>query len=72
MIHGDLTSCARRLSSIHISNPRLNGIFGQHAGRRASHAKGTCAAGEFKPTGEAARLSKVPHFAGAAVPVTMP
>lgn len=49
----------------------LNGIFGQHAGKRASHAKGICAAGEFRPSGEAAQLSKAPHFAGAAVPVTI-
>ena len=49
----------------------LNGIFGQHAGKRASHAKGICAAGEFRPTGEGAQLSKAPLFAGAAVPVTI-
>lgn len=49
----------------------LNGIFGQHAGKRASHAKGICAAGEFRPSGEATQLSKAPHFAGAAVPVTI-
>jgi catalase len=49
----------------------LNGIFGQHAGKRASHAKGICAAGEFQPTGEAGQLSKAPHFTGAAVPVTI-
>ncbi len=49
----------------------LNGVFGQHAGKRASHAKGICAAGEFRPTGEAAQLSKAPHFAGEAVQVTI-
>lgn len=27
----------------------LNGTFGKHAGKRASHAKGFCAAGEFVP-----------------------
>jgi len=49
----------------------LNGIFGQHAGKRAAHAKGTCAAGAFQATSDAPQLSKAPHFAGASVPVTI-
>lgn len=49
----------------------LNGIFGQHAGQRASHAKGVCAAGEFRAGAEAQRLSKAVLFDGEPVPVTV-
>ncbi|MGQ0657773.1 MAG: catalase family peroxidase [Chromatiales bacterium] len=49
----------------------LNGIFGQHAGKRASHAKGVCAAGTFQATSDAAQLSKAPHFAGESVPAVI-
>src|SRR4051812_17615423 len=31
----------------------LNGVFGAHAGKRASHAKGFCATGEFLPSAQA-------------------
>lgn len=40
----------------------LNKIFGAHEKTRASHAKGICVKGEFKPTAEAATLSKAPQF----------
>ncbi|MCC5793285.1 MAG: catalase family peroxidase [Chromatiales bacterium] len=40
----------------------LNGIFGQHAGQRASHAKGICAAGEFRATEQAPELSRAELF----------
>ncbi|WP_394777897.1 catalase family peroxidase [Undibacterium sp.] len=34
----------------------LNGVFGKHAGARASHAKGFCARGEFTPNKDIARF----------------
>jgi catalase len=49
----------------------LNDIFGRHPGVRASHAKGVCAAGEFRAGPEAAALSRAPHFQGGTVPVTI-
>jgi catalase len=41
----------------------LNAIFGKHPHMRAAHAKGICVKGDFKPTAEAAGLSKSPQFA---------
>lgn len=41
----------------------LNAIFGAHAGKRAAHTTGICLKGDFKPTADAAKLSKAPHFA---------
>lgn len=35
----------------------LNGTFGSHAGKRASHAKGFCAVGEFVPAKAAAEFA---------------
>lgn len=50
----------------------LNGIFGQHEGKRGSHAKGICALGEYRPTSDAAQLSIAPHFNNnGPVPVTI-
>lgn len=46
----------------------LNGVFGQHAKTRASHAKGLCVRGSFTPSADAPALSKVP-FLAAPVPV---
>ncbi|MGQ0457742.1 MAG: catalase family peroxidase [Hyphomicrobium sp.] len=46
----------------------LNGVFGNHAHTRGSHAKGQCVKGAFTPTPEAAGLSKAPMFA-ATVPI---
>lgn len=40
----------------------LNAVFGKH-GARASHAKGVCVRGEFRPTAEAVALSKAAPFA---------
>ncbi len=41
----------------------LNGLSGgPHAGMRANHAKGVMATGSFKPSAEAASISKAPHF----------
>jgi catalase len=48
----------------------LNKAFGVHPGFRANHAKGIVVEGSFKPSPEAAALSKASLFAGAAIPVT--
>lgn len=40
----------------------LNNTFGKHAGKRASHAKGFCALGEFTPDAKAAAFSDSPLF----------
>jgi catalase len=42
----------------------LNASYGSHPGHRAAHAKGVLCAAVFTPTGEAAALSRAPHFAG--------
>ncbi|MDX2203947.1 MAG: catalase family peroxidase [Hyphomicrobiaceae bacterium] len=47
----------------------LEGTFGVHPGQRRNHIKGTCAAGEFVGTAEAAAISRSALFAGAPVPV---
>lgn len=47
----------------------IEGVFGVTPGERRNHIKGTCAAGEFVGTREAARLSKSPLFSGKPVPV---
>jgi len=47
----------------------LNGTFGKHAGKRASHAKGFCAAGEFTPAAGAAGFADSPLFHAAAMPM---
>lgn len=47
----------------------FEGTFGVHPGQRRNHIKGTCAAGEFVGTSEAAALSRSPVFSGKAIPV---
>lgn len=47
----------------------IEGVFGVTPGERRNHIKGTCAAGEFVGTREAARLSKSPLFSGKPVSV---
>src|SRR5262249_28325887 len=47
----------------------FEGTFGVHAGQRRNHIKGTCAAGEFTGTSEAAALSRSPIFSGKSIPV---
>jgi catalase len=47
----------------------FEGDFGVHAGQRRNHAKGTCAAGEFVGTREAASLSRSALFSGNTIPV---
>jgi catalase len=48
----------------------LNKADGAYPGYRANHAKGLVAEGNFKPTPEAAMLSKASLFKGAAIPAT--
>ena len=49
----------------------LNAVFGKHDGMRAAHTNGICVKGSFKPTPDAASLSKAPHFSGSGpFPVT--
>lgn len=47
----------------------IEGAFGVTPGERRNHIKGTCAAGEFVGTKEAAKLSRSPLFSGQPVPV---
>jgi catalase len=49
----------------------LNNTFGKHAGKRASHAKGFCATGEFTPSPEAAQLVDGPLFQAGALAATL-
>ena len=49
----------------------LNGTFGSHAGMRASHAKGFCAAGEFQPTKSARDFVDGPLFGQKSVPANV-
>jgi len=47
----------------------MESTFGLHPGQRRNHIKGTCAAGEFVGTAEAATLSRSPVFSGKPIPV---
>ncbi len=49
----------------------LNRVYGVHAGFRANHAKGIVAEGTFKPSADAAKLSKAELFSASSVPVTV-
>jgi catalase len=46
----------------------LGDTFGAHPGQRKNHTKGTCAAGDFVATAEAAHLSRSQLFSGLRVP----
>lgn len=46
-------------------------VFGRHPGFRALHAKGIVCTAVFRPTPEAAALSRAAHFAGPEVPATV-
>jgi catalase len=60
-------------ASTEITAPQMidafEGTFGVHPGQRRNHIKGTCAAGEFVGTTEAAALSRSALFSGKNVPV---
>lgn len=49
----------------------MNKNFGYHKGFRANHAKGVVATGTFKPSAEAALLTKSPLYSGAISKVTV-
>jgi catalase len=49
----------------------LRGLFGEHPGYRAAHAKGICCAGTFTATPAAAGLTRAAHMQGDAVPITV-
>jgi catalase len=49
----------------------FNALFGEHAGMRAVHAKGTCCAATFTATPEAAALTRAPHMQGTAIRTTV-
>ena len=50
---------------------QFEAIFGMHPGFRPAHAKGILLSGTFTPAIGAKGLSKAPHLAGAATPVTV-
>jgi catalase len=47
----------------------FEGTFGVHPGQRRNHIKGTCAAGEFLGTTDAAAVSRSALFSGKTIPV---
>jgi catalase len=49
----------------------LNGVFGQHPGARAVHAKGIVLEGTFTPSSNASSISKAPHLQKTSVPITV-
>lgn len=49
----------------------LNGVFGQHPGFRAVHAKGIVLEGQFTPSASAATITKAAHLQKKAVPIAV-
>lgn len=49
----------------------LNGTFGKHAGKRASHAKGFCAVGEFTPAAKVGDFVQSPLFKQGKLPASV-
>jgi catalase len=49
----------------------FNALFGEHSGRRAVHAKGSCVAATFTASADATRLTRAPHMQGSAVRTTV-
>jgi catalase len=47
----------------------FEGTYGLHPGQRRNHIKGTCAAGQFVGTADAAALSRSALFSGKTIPV---
>src|SRR5712671_2486234 len=60
-------------ASTEVTAPQMidafEGTFGVHPGQRRNHIKGTCAAGEFVGTTDAAALSRSALFSGNTIPV---
>ena len=61
----DETSTAEQVVAV------MNKLWGQHAGKRANHAKGVVLEGAFTPAPAARALSKAALFEGKDVPVTV-
>src|SRR5207253_10505263 len=49
----------------------LDALSGLHPGFRPAHAKGWMCSGTFTPSAEAAKLTRAPHVAAPATPVTV-
>ncbi len=49
----------------------LDALFGLHAGFRPAHAKGLMCSGTFKPSAQAAGLTRAPHANRTSTPVTV-
>ena len=49
----------------------MRALAGPHPGFRAVHAKGLVCSGTFRPSAEAPRVTRAPHFAGPSVPTTV-
>jgi catalase len=60
-------------ASTEVTAPQMidafEGTFGVHPGQRRNHIKGTCAAGQFVGTTDAAALSRSALFSGKTIPV---
>jgi catalase len=60
-------------ASTEVTAPQMieafEGTFGAHPGQRRNHIKGTCAAGQFVGTADAAALSRSALFSGKTIPV---
>src|ERR1700730_13616436 len=50
---------------------QFDAIFGLHPGFRPAHAKGAMLTGTFTPSSEASSLTRAPHVAREATPVTV-
>ena len=49
----------------------MRALAGTHPGFRPVHAKGLVCSGTFRPSTEAPRVTRAPHFAGPSVPATV-
>jgi catalase len=68
-----LLALAQPAAGTDVTAPQMidafEGTFGVHPGQRRNHIKGTCAAGEFVGTNDAAALSRSALFSGKTIPV---
>jgi catalase len=68
-----LSASSAPATSTEVTAPQMidafEGTFGVHPGQRRNHIKGTCAAGEFVGTTDAAALSRSALFSGKTIPV---
>jgi len=68
-----MSAIGQPASGAEVNAPQMidafEGTFGVHPGQRRNHIKGTCAAGEFVGTPDAAALSRSVLFSGKTIPV---